>query len=175
MESFYLLLLAHFIGDFPLQTPWVYHWKVRYIWGLFLHALLHVLVAMLLVQYGGHYWRLWLILGVSHFTIDWYKLRLTFRRAWVGFLLDQGVHIVMLGLLARMYPHLPSVLPFSQVHFLLGYALLPALLMFGWVYASGREHTGMGVWHWMRNTFVRYSQISGYVLVLAVLFLLYRM
>ncbi len=173
MEAFYTLLLAHLIGDFPLQTPWVYRWKVRAVWGLFLHAALHVLMGVLLVQGGGQYWRLWLILGILHFTVDWYKLRLTFRPAWKGFLLDQGVHLGILALLAQLQPDLHSLLPLSQLRPLLAYALLPVALMFGWVYASDREHGEADVWHWMRNTFVRYSQISGYVLVLAVFWLLY--
>ncbi|GAB4523920.1 MAG: hypothetical protein Fur0018_07050 [Anaerolineales bacterium] len=144
-------------------------------WGLLLHALLHVLMAFLLVQDAGRFWRLWVILGVAHFLTDWYKLRLTFRPAWLGFLLDQGVHITVLGLLAWAQPGLHSVLPVFWLRVLLVYAILPSGLMFGWVYASGKEKNEVDIWHWMRQTFVRYSQISGYVLVLAVLYLVYTM
>ncbi len=175
MEGFQILLLAHLIGDFPLQTPWVYAWKIRSVWGLMLHTLLHVAAVLVLVQDAAQFWRLWLVLGVAHFITDWYKMRVLCRRAWVGFLLDQCAHVAVLGLLAWGRPGLRSVLPLPWMRAALWYGLLPAVLMFAWVYAADRQDERSPVWRWVRASFVRYSQVNGYALVLGVLYLLYGM
>lgn len=175
MDGFLALLLAHLIGDFPLQTPWVFAWKKRGIGGLFIHILLHVGVAFVLVQDGGRFWRLWLILGTAHFVVDWFKLHLAFRPAWVGFLLDQVVHVTILGFLAWGQPNLQSVLPLTWLYWLLAYALVPFGLMLIWVYASDRPHVDDDRWRRVQGSFVYYSQLSGYVLIVAVIYLFFSL
>jgi len=175
VDGFLALLLAHLIGDFPLQTPWVFAWKQRGIWGLFIHVLLHVGVAFVLVQDGRRFWRLWLILGIAHFLVDWFKLHLTFRPAWVGFLLDQAVHVAILSFLAWGQPNLQSALPLPWLYGLLAYALVPFGLMLTWVYASDKPHGEDSRWRWVQDSFVRYSQLSGYVLVVVVIYLFFSL
>ncbi len=175
MEGFLALLLAHLIGDFPLQTPWVFAWKQRGLWGLFIHIVLHVSVAFVLVQDGGRFWRLWLILGTAHFVVDWFKLRLTFRPLWVGFLLDQVVHVAILAVLAWGHPDLQSALPLTWLTWLLVYALVPFGLMLAWVYAADQPNVEDDRWRWVQGSFVRYSQLSGYVLILAMIYLFFSL
>jgi len=95
------LLLAHLIGDFPLQSSKVYSLKVKNILGKAVHA---GIVALMMVILSWPFLTLpwmWLILiinGVGHFLQDWLKLyiarRISNPNNFFLFILDQALHVL---------------------------------------------------------------------------------
>ena len=100
MILFTKLLLAHLIGDFLLQpNRWVIHKeankeKSKY---LYAHVLLHFALTMLLV-WDLKFWKLALIIMVSHYFIDLAKLYVTplFKLKSIPFFIDQVLHVLVL-------------------------------------------------------------------------------
>ncbi|CAM3482841.1 DUF3307 domain-containing protein [Zobellia roscoffensis] len=100
MVLFTKLLLAHLIGDFLLQpSRWVVHKEAnkgisKY---LYAHVLLHFALIMLFV-WDLQYWKIALIIMVSHYIIDLAKLYVTpmFRLKSIPFFIDQVLHIIVL-------------------------------------------------------------------------------
>ncbi len=97
---FIKLLLAHLIGDFLLQpNRWVIHKEANKIASkyLYLHILLHFVVTMVLL-WDFDYWKLALIIAISHYFIDLGKLysNSLFRNKAIPFFIDQLLHIIVL-------------------------------------------------------------------------------
>ncbi|MBT2161040.1 DUF3307 domain-containing protein [Zobellia barbeyronii] len=100
MILFTKLLLAHLIGDFLLQpNRWVIHKeankeKSKY---LYAHVLLHFALTMLLV-WDLKFWKIALIIMVSHYFIDLAKLYATplFKLKSIPFFIDQVLHVLVL-------------------------------------------------------------------------------
>ncbi len=94
------LFLAHLIGDFMLQPyRWVVHKeahkaKSKY---LYLHILVHFVVTMLLL-WDLAYWKMVLIIVVSHYFIDLTKLYTApfFKNKSIPFFIDQFLHVLVL-------------------------------------------------------------------------------
>ncbi|MGB0653206.1 MAG: DUF3307 domain-containing protein [Thermoplasmatota archaeon] len=100
------LLLAHLVGDFVLQTDWVWRNKRR-LWGLLLHGAIHA--ALVLAALGP--WiaagdlatatslRVAAAVGYLHILIDAVKTRgpAAYRTSWWGFVIDQALHVVSLA------------------------------------------------------------------------------
>ncbi|MBD0849083.1 DUF3307 domain-containing protein [Maribacter arenosus] len=100
MMLFIKLLLAHLIGDFLLQpNRWVIHKEANKIASkyLYLHILLHFVVTMVLL-WDFDYWKLALIIAISHYFIDLGKLysNSLFRNKAIPFFIDQLLHIIVL-------------------------------------------------------------------------------
>lgn len=101
---FWLLYLAHFLGDYPLQPGWLV--KAKRNWrGLLLHVCIH-LAAMLLVvgPVRRLIWPYLLLLAGSHFAIDMLKnLFFKYRPQWVigPHLFDQFLHLLSILLIAN--------------------------------------------------------------------------
>ena len=100
------LILAHLIGDFILQpNSWVAD-KERKKSGsiyLYLHVLLHAILTYILL-WDRNLWWIALIIGVSHFLIDWTKLQFQntkTKRNW--FFIDQAAHILVIAILSALY------------------------------------------------------------------------
>jgi len=108
IQVFVALALAHLIADFPLQTEWVYQLKLRSRWGLVVHVTLHLAMTMLLLRISGQDALLLLILGVSHYGLDWLKMQHPFRPHAVGFAMDQMLHTLILFMLAMLWQSLPT-------------------------------------------------------------------
>ncbi len=126
------LILAHLIADFPLQTNGIFRLKSTHWLGILLHATVHCLVAAFLIDNPVAHWQLLVSLGVIHFGIDWFKLQGQIRFESLGFVLDQLAHVLSLVVLAR-WPWSPAVdglLRPTMLYLAVGYAMLPALLMF---------------------------------------------
>jgi len=89
------LLLAHFLGDFPLQPDWMVRRKGN-LWVLSLHVSVHFVLMVLLVgQNRNLIWSNLLLLALVHLVQDHLKIVLTDR--WPGstvplFFLDQLLH-----------------------------------------------------------------------------------
>jgi len=136
MTTFPILLLAHLIADFPLQTNRIYILKTQGNKGLALHVAIHILVAAVLLQRPWQYFPLLLVYGLIHFAVDWLKVRKSTSRQTVGFLLDQAAHLATILVLSYWQPHLHAVLPLWLLWLGIFIALLPAILTLLWVMAN---------------------------------------
>ena len=136
MTTFFILLLAHLIADFPLQTNRIYALKTQGNKGLALHVAIHVIVAALLIERPWQHIPLLFVYGAIHFAVDWYKVHKSGTRQTPGFLLDQLAHFVTIVALAFWQPYLTSLLPFWLVWLGILLTLVPALLMTLWVLAN---------------------------------------
>ncbi len=100
MILFLKIFLAHLIGDFLLQPySWVLHKEEHKIKSKYLysHVLLHFLVTMILL-WDLSYWKLVLIITVSHYIIDLAKLYANpfFKIKAIPFFIDQVCHVTVL-------------------------------------------------------------------------------
>ncbi len=94
------LLLAHLIGDFVLQPKrWVIHKEAHKVASkyLYFHVILHFALTML-VLWDLNYWKIALIVLVSHYIIDLLKLYANplFENRSIPFFMDQALHVVVL-------------------------------------------------------------------------------
>ena len=100
MILFLKLLLAHMIGDFLLQPKsWVRDKEKKKIASkyLYFHVLLHFVVAMVLL-WDIDYWKLVLLITLSHYLIDLAKIYATpwFENRSIPFFIDQLLHLAVL-------------------------------------------------------------------------------
>lgn len=129
---FCYLLLAHLIADYPLQTKWMVKAK-NHLPGLTLHVAIHYVVLFLLS--GNAYPFIWpylVVLALIHFSIDFIKSRVYFRRpdlVIIPYFLDQVFHVTSLVLVAWWIEqvvdatHLLPISPVSAIY-LSGYLLV---------------------------------------------------
>ena len=117
----WILLLCHFIADYPLQSNAMVEAKKQF-WGLSAHVMIHC-ITMLVVMAGILQIDLALVLpGIlaltgCHFAIDSWKNRLSkLRPDWVIviYLQDQVLHIVSILLIAAWMEPKISLLPESS-------------------------------------------------------------
>lgn len=91
------LLIAHLIGDFFLQPKsWVDEKEARKLKSLklYIHVAVHIAL-MFLIIFDLSYWKLILIIGVSHLTIDAFKLTLQKKKTKrFYFFVDQILHLL---------------------------------------------------------------------------------
>lgn len=104
MIVFVKLLLAHLLGDFMFQPGrWVIHKETNKAASLYLylHILVHFGLTMLLL-WDLTYWKVALIIAVSHYFIDLAKLYVNplFRYRAIPFFIDQFLHLLVLYLCA---------------------------------------------------------------------------
>ncbi len=99
MNLFWLLLLAHLIGDFPLQTDRVFYVKKMIKGGLWLHvgiwSLCNLVFTIPYLKYPL-YWFIFLALVISHYIYDYSKIKLTeigIADNFPLFILDQVLHV----------------------------------------------------------------------------------
>ncbi len=105
MYLFLRLLLAHVLGDFPLQFDSIFKMKIKSIWGIALHSLIFMICAILLsIPFWGQGLMWWYVifLGIAHFVTDKVKFWLT-EEGWKNknaFLMDQFIHIFWIGFIS---------------------------------------------------------------------------
>ncbi len=108
---FWNLFLAHLLGDYPLQPMWLVRSKSQ-MWGLVLHASIHLLTLLLLVgSFRNEIWPQVLALTFFHFGVDVVKYRLTEARPeWVtsSYFVDQTIHVLSILVVAAW---IDSVVP----------------------------------------------------------------
>jgi hypothetical protein len=171
MTIFFTLLLAHLIADFPLQTNRIFAMKLKSSKGIAIHVLIHVAVTALLIREPVIHWRLFIILAITHFLIDWLKLRYPTQRQVPGFLLDQILHLIVLGFLAAVSPTIRPALSGWLLTFAIIYAFIPPIIMFLWLLAIDegqvREHTTRRI-KWRQRNLLSLSQHAGLPLLLGV-------
>jgi len=96
MREYAVLVCAHILGDFLFQTDWIARNKNR-MKGWWVHVMIHgALVYLVSMQWGG--WRLPLAVALSHGLVDLIKGRI--QDTTRTFLIDQAVHLGILGLIA---------------------------------------------------------------------------
>jgi len=172
MELTAALLLSHLVGDFPLQTNQIYRLKSQSWVGIALHVAIHIGVTALLIKQPLTVWPMLLLLGVLHFLIDLLKLRAPIKRQWLGFLLDQSAHFIVLIILSRLWSTATaSVLPLYTLMPMIIYGLFLATLVFLWVVAN--ELAASGFDHqpyirWARMHLLQLSQYAGLPLLFSV-------
>lgn len=121
MEILIKLLLAHFLGDFVLQTDKFNKKKEKHklrSYHLYVHALIHGLLSWLLL-WKLEYWYIGFLIFITHLIIDAGKLYFNTKKnqRWL-FALDQLAHIIIIVLLAS------SV---SQINFMISDRVLEFL------------------------------------------------
>jgi hypothetical protein len=100
MNFFYLLLLAHVLADFPLQTDAVFRLKQKSMMGVFLHAGIFTAVALIILfpfHAESAVWIAVLALTLLHLAIDRAKVFLSLRKAadnFIYFAVDQVLHFI---------------------------------------------------------------------------------
>lgn len=101
---FWLLYLAHFLGDYPLQPSWLVEAKRNWR-GLLLHVSVHLIVMLAVVgSLRILIWPYLLTLAAFHFIIDVLKnLFFKYRPQWIvgPHLLDQFLHLLSILLVTR--------------------------------------------------------------------------
>lgn len=96
------LIAAHLVGDFLLQPDYICNRKhspktCRRYCALGVHALINALVAYIFVAQWEN-WVVPLVIGLSHFAIDWVKTRSKVSNI-IGFVSDQFAHLAVILLL----------------------------------------------------------------------------
>ena len=103
MAVFWMLVLAHLMGDYPLQTDWLVSVK-RTWWGLSLHVGIHLLILLVLAGRGlPILWPYLVVLAAIHYAIDFFKNWLSRTRPqWVNgpYIFDQFLHLLSLVIVA---------------------------------------------------------------------------
>lgn len=102
-ELFLLLVIAHLVADFPLQNNWLVAYKNKSRLGILIHSAIVAGVAgAFLFPNIKNLWLMVIIIGISHFLIDNWKIEAE-RDRWLRpgrqmgyFLLDQLLHLVVL-------------------------------------------------------------------------------
>ena len=169
MTIFATLLLAHLLGDFPLQTNRIFRMKIQGAKGLALHAAIHVLVTALLIR---NFWQVWptlLALGVLHYLTDWGKLRYANNPLTPGFILDQAIHVLTLMFLTALTPQIIPVFPLWFLIPAIALALIPASLTFAYVWASDQCQADPllppATIRWACDRLLPLSQKTGWIIV----------
>ena len=104
---FWSLLLAHVIGDFPLQTDAIFRLKTKYSWGVVPHVLICSLMnTLVLIPYLSNIrtWFAILLLGMIHIILDRTKISVSEKIArdnFFQFFIDQVLHVFSVWLVAR--------------------------------------------------------------------------
>jgi len=143
------LLLAHLLGDFPLQPEWVARNKGKQIRPLLLHGIVHLVLAwaclilfapVLFLSFSSQA----VIAGyaAAHLLIDKFRYNLIAKRVlldnWKSFLLDQLLHIVVLTIAAVLLTPIPittilqslQTTPSTKAH-ILEVAIIYVAVIFG--------------------------------------------
>ena len=114
---FWYLLLAHFLGDFVLQTDRMVRMRDK-LWFSSLHAGIHFLLMFLLAgPYRMLIWPYLLLLAFLHFVQDRIKSSIVNRRPdWlrVSFVIDQFIHYIIIGVVVWLLQDVIGLLPKTE-------------------------------------------------------------
>ncbi|RAV30381.1 DUF3307 domain-containing protein [Sinomicrobium soli] len=122
MELFLKLLFAHLIGDFIVQPDsWVSEKEAKKLASakLYLHALIHALLVLVLTWNTGM-WYLPVAIGVTHLFIDAGKLLLQRpENKRLLFYADQVLHLLAIAVIWGLATNTPPAFSLSQNQWLL--------------------------------------------------------
>ncbi len=103
---FWTLLLAHVIGDFPLQTDSIYRLKLKSFWGVIPHVAICTLANILLMKpfwSNGYVWVAIIFLAVIHAFLDRAKIfvsGLLSKDNLLHFAVDQALHFLSIWIVS---------------------------------------------------------------------------
>ncbi|MFU8771251.1 MAG: DUF3307 domain-containing protein [Anaerolineales bacterium] len=128
---FWFLFFSHLIGDYPLQPEWMARNKEK-LGVLLIHVSVHLVVLLTLAgEARTLLWPYLLILTVTHFGIDFGKLKLQkYRPNWNIrlYTIDQSFHLTSIALIAFLVEreYAGMILPVSSDFFIYasGYLLV---------------------------------------------------
>lgn len=98
MNILFLLYLAHLLGDYPLQTNWIYKIKHKSTEGGLVHILvIFACLAVCLFPYlvFPSVWFLMITISVLHFIQDSIKVKMKSKYVLRGYVVDQILHLVV--------------------------------------------------------------------------------
>jgi hypothetical protein len=138
--------------------------KLRSSKGITLHVLIHLIVTALLIKAPLTHLPLFIILGITHFLIDWLKLRYPTNHLAAGFVLDQILHLTVLIFLAAISTNVQLILPDWLLVIAMIYAFVPPIIMFLWLLAidvGQAMKRKVGCICWGQQRLLKVSQIAG--------------
>ncbi len=103
---FWILLLSHVLGDFPLQTDSIFRMKTRYTWGVLPHVFICTLMNIIVLApfwRSIHAWAAILFLTLVHALLDQTKITIANKIAkdnFGQFILDQALHVLSVWIAA---------------------------------------------------------------------------
>jgi hypothetical protein len=114
MSQFDMLLIAHLIGDFLLQTSWMAVNKATQWVPLFVHVTVYTTVIGIFAFISGEIsWAGMVVIFIGHVILDrrtfvawWVRQvqRATGKEAgWLGIVADQIFHIILLAVAIQMW------------------------------------------------------------------------
>lgn len=176
LEVFLTFLLAHLIADFPLQTNKLILMKKKGSFGIFIHVLIHLFVASLLIHNPFANWQLLLLLSCIHWVIDWTKIAMG-SDSLSGFVYDQVAHLISIAIvvgIAFSVDLVPQVvLSHTVLYPAITYALTLAFMVFIWIWAnhqSAEVATTRPMVGWAQRRMLGFSQRAGFALVGGIFF-----
>ncbi|TGE33730.1 DUF3307 domain-containing protein [Desulfosporosinus sp. Sb-LF] len=114
MSPFDFLLVAHLLGDFPLQTSWMAMNKANKWLPLLTHSILYTgtIGIISFVGFGGFAaWQLFIIF-LGHVLLDrrtsvaWWVQHIMHtdlsKNQWLGIMVDQVFHVTILALILQV-------------------------------------------------------------------------
>ncbi len=161
MDYFQLLLLAHIIGDFPLQTDAIYRLKQKTYWGVVLHVIVCTIINIIILFQFLNSVAIWGVIGflaIFHFTLDRTKILLAVFKAKDGlryFFIDQLFHLISLYISA-VWLTLMYKTPVPQIHVKMEFIIaLNALLMAAFVVPAilYYTHKKIKIWYHLQEPF----------------------
>jgi len=104
MQEFIIkLILANLTGDFLLQPASLVRKKEKWYFGL-LHVGIHAIILMVLFRFSMQYWLGFLIILVTHYFIDYAKIKLKYLyNERLLFFTDQVLHLIIIAIVVYMY------------------------------------------------------------------------
>jgi len=131
-----VLLIAHLLGDFYLQSDKIADGKKKRYVSLMIHGTIYALPVVLLCVFCMDIQLLWIVLGfvLAHILIDSIKFCIIRdTQSSIIYIIDQLAHLVSLWGLALMFSKIsiyPQVMQFFNLASLSFYMLLKNLLFF---------------------------------------------
>jgi len=113
MSSFDLLLIAHLLGDFPLQTSWMAMNKATKWLPLIAHSALYTATLEVIAYWGFGGLGLWQLftIFIAHIFLDrrtfvsWWVRNIMrtdlAKNQWLGIMVDQVFHLTLLALILK--------------------------------------------------------------------------
>ncbi|MCH4886488.1 DUF3307 domain-containing protein [Acidaminobacter sp. JC074] len=127
----YYSIFAHILGDFYFQNKELIKKKHESVKYQALHTIIHLLclLPLLFYQFSIRMIAYILIISTLHFMVDVFKYGIKFDKKYdlMAFLLDQGLHIVLILIFSNIMVQ-PTSYAFSRLYRLL-FLLLPVLIM----------------------------------------------
>lgn len=111
MSPFDFLLIAHLLGDYPLQTNWMASNKATQWPPLLIHSGVYTSVIGILswIGFGGLTWWQLLIVFLAHVLLDrrtfvaWWVQHVMrtdlLKNWWLGIMIDQVFHVTIIALI----------------------------------------------------------------------------